>query len=262
MMEDSAFFYTHNENNINTFRIEVRLKEKIEGEALEKAVSVSEKRYPYFCKKVIRSEKGQVALVYNDLPIKVREGKGAVCLGTKEANFHFLSVAYSGETLYFYVYHGLADAAGLMPFIKTVIYYYLTECGHSLSSGGINLADSEIPGEEICDPVPQVPFEGVTPFYSYKSVPHLDLTADGKIAGDKTSVYRIKIREEQVIRYIGRGIMVEINTADNCFTIAFMQSFTGEAYINAFLRLLDEAGIEYTISPPTEIEVCNVETVV
>ena len=58
----------------------------------------------------------------------------------------------------------------------------------------------------------------------------------------------------------GRGIMVEVNTADNCFTIAFMQSFTGEAYINAFLRLLDEAGIKYESCPPTDIVVCDVET--
>ncbi len=415
-MEDLALFYTHSENNNNTYRVEIGLKEKVSKAALEKAVLVSEKRYPYFCRKVIRDEKGKLALVHNDLPIKVREGNGIVCLGTKEANFHFLSVAYSGETLYFDCYHGLTDGAGLLPFIKTILYYYLTECGHSLSPEGINLADSEIPAEEICDPVPQVPFEGVAPIYRYKSVPHLDLTVEGKRTGDKPTVYRIKIPEAQLMHYIssfdgspaafissllyksiaenhpdtdkyivggtavnlrsayglsprnynnlvtlvyqkygknnasmdlgkltvitrgmvllstqpenfladynsrrqlreymaglpddkarlafmnnimdkyvedtfsisyvgrsgwgslsgyisevyitsapakGRGIMVEVNTADNCFTSAFMQSFTGEAYIDAFLRLLGQAGIKYESCPPTDIVVCTVDT--
>ncbi len=415
-MEDLAFFYIHSKNNINTYRVEIGLKEKVSKTALEKAVLVSEKRYPYFCRRVIRDEKGRLALVHNHLPIKVREGKGAVCLGTQEANFHFLSVAFSGDTIYFDGYHGLTDGAGLLPFIKTILWYYLTECGHSLSPEGINLADSEIPAEEICDPVPQVPFEGVVPIYSYNSVPHLDLTAEGKRTGDKPAVYRIKIPEIQLMHYIssfdgspaaffssllykaiaenhpdtdkyivggtavnlraayglsprnynnlvtlvyqkygrkaasmdlgkltvitrgmvmlstqpenfladykgrkqlreymaglpddkarlafmnnimdkyvedtfsisyvgrsgwgslggyisevyitsaqakGRGIMVEVNTVDNCFTISFMQSFTGEAYINAFLRLLDEAGIKYESCPPTDIVVCDVET--
>lgn len=201
-MKDMMFLYGNNENNQYTVRIEIQLKEAVDGGVLEHAVSVAEKRYPYFRIKVVRDEKGELDIVFNDAPISVTRGDAAVCLGTEKANYHYVAVAYSEKNVYFDFYHALTDAAGFIPFIKSVLYYYFSEKYHvEIASDGINLVGSEIPYEEICDPVPQFSTEGINPFYEYKKVPQFDFYNDGGMKFSEGILYRIKIREADLMKY-------------------------------------------------------------
>ena len=117
-MKDMMFLYGNNENNQYTVRIEIQLKEAVDGGVLEHAVSVAEKRYPYFRIKVVRDEKGELDIVFNDAPISVTRGDAAVCLGTEKANYHYVAVAYSEKNVYFDFYHALTDAAGFIPSVE------------------------------------------------------------------------------------------------------------------------------------------------
>lgn len=201
-MKDMTFLYGNNENNQYTGRMEVRLKEAVDGEILRHAVAVAEQRYPYFKIKVVRDENGELDIVPNDAPLPVTEGEEGVCLGTKEANYHYIAVAYCGKNAYFDAYHPLTDATGLIPFVKSVMYYYFSEMYQvSLDPAGINLSESEIPAGEICEGVPQFPTDGIEPIYEYKGVPPFSLFTDGGMEPSKSTVCRIKIKEADLVKY-------------------------------------------------------------
>lgn len=201
-MKDVSFLYGNNPHNQYTVRIEVHLTEIVDGETLCNAVAMAEPRYPYFRIKVVRNEHGELDIVPNDAPIPVTKGKEPVCLGTDEANNHYVAVTYDDRKVYFDFYHPLTDAAGFIPFIKTVLYYYICDRYQGeIDPTGINLAGSEIPYEEICEPKPQFVTDNVKPFYEYKRVPQFSLFTDGGMEQSENTVYRIKIRESDLMKY-------------------------------------------------------------
>lgn len=201
-MKDVSFLYGNNPHNQYTGRIEVHLTEMVDGGTLCNAVAMAEPRYPYFRIKVVRNEHGELDIIPNDAPIPVTRGEEPVCLGTDEANDHYVAVTYDDRKLYFDFYHPLTDAAGFIPFIKTVLYYYICDRYQvEIDPTGINLAGSEIPYEEICEPKPQFPTDNIEPFYEYKRVPQFNLFTDGGMEQSENTVYRIKIRESDLMKY-------------------------------------------------------------
>lgn len=201
-MKDVSFLYGNSPHNQYTGRIEVHLMETVDGGTLRDAVAMAEQRYPYFRVKVVRDEHGELDIVPNDAPIPVTKGEEPVCLGTDEANNHYVAVAYDDRNLYFDFYHPLTDAAGFIPFIKTVLYYYLCDRYQvEIDPTGINLAGSEIPYEEICEPEPQFETDNVKPFYEYRGVQPFSLFTDAGMKQTENIVYRIKIRESDLMKY-------------------------------------------------------------
>lgn len=86
------------------------------------------------------------------------------CLGSAQANGHLLAFSWEKQEIYLDVFHGLSDAGGLLPLLRTVMYYYCQEKYRvSLNSQGIRLAGEEIPKEEIEEPYPDSVDESVRP---------------------------------------------------------------------------------------------------
>ena len=54
-------------------------------------------------------------------------------------------------------------------------------------------------------------------------------------------------------------ILIEISVANGMFNLDFVQPFTSPIYVNAFLRELDENGIEYDLKDVNELELPNVK---
>ena len=54
-------------------------------------------------------------------------------------------------------------------------------------------------------------------------------------------------------------ILIEISVANGMFNLDFVQPFTSPMYVNAFLRELDENGIEYDLKDVNELELPNVK---
>lgn len=151
MKPATYLFYETRENapsNTN-IRFALEITEDINGEILGVAVNEAIKRYPYLSVR-IAIENGSFVLVPNQLPIVVMETKSpSVPLGSKEVNYHLNYLDYTDDTIYFNISHSITDAAGYIPFIKSVLYQYLIRA-HSepLSSEGILLPDSAfLPGE-------------------------------------------------------------------------------------------------------------------
>ena len=151
MKPDTYLLYETRQNapsNTN-IRFALEITEDINGDILSVAVNEAIKRYPYFSVR-IEIENGNFIFVPNNLPIVVMETKiPSVPLGSKEVNYHLNYIDYADDTIYFNISHSITDAAGYIPFIKSVLYQYLIRA-HSepLSSEGINLPDSAfLPGE-------------------------------------------------------------------------------------------------------------------
>ena len=151
MKPDTYLLYETRKNapsNTN-IRFALEITEDVNGDVLRVAVNEAIKRYPYFSVRVeIRD--GAYILVPNVLPIVVMETRyPAVPLGSEEVNHHLNYIDYSDDMIYFNVSHSITDAAGYIPFVKSVLYQYLIRVhDEPLSPEGILLPDSEfLPGE-------------------------------------------------------------------------------------------------------------------
>ena len=54
-------------------------------------------------------------------------------------------------------------------------------------------------------------------------------------------------------------ILIEISVANGMFNLDFVQPFTSPIYVNAFLKELDEHGLEYDLKDVNELELSNVK---
>ncbi|MGN0995717.1 MAG: hypothetical protein ACI4PG_02310 [Candidatus Ventricola sp.] len=152
MKPDTYLLYeTRSQAASNTsIRFALEISEDVDGAILGEAVNEAIRRFPYFSVR-IEVRDGSFIFVPNSLPIVVMETRApAAALGSEAVNYHLNYVDYLDDTIYFNVSHSITDAAGYMPFIKSVLYQYLIRA-HSdepLSCEGIWLPDSgPVPGE-------------------------------------------------------------------------------------------------------------------
>ncbi len=201
---ENEFLYRSWEEFSHVLRILVSFKEPVLGENLYSAVQESARRYPYLCKKVIRrGEEYEITL--NEAPIPVNEGTAGIRLGSKEANGHYLAVCYEGRNVYFDMYHSMADAQGMIPWIKTVAYLYLTEkYGLSLPKDNIRLPGGGFLKGETEDPYEKLDIRKDTvPLYGLK--PAKNFEPDTRYAENGGRIrYHIKASEEDIMR-IAKG---------------------------------------------------------
>ena len=147
-------FYRSDENVQHTVRTAVELGENIDPAALRKAVDIAIKRYDYYSVKFVR-EKGELlhSVLPNDKQIVMTEGITPVLLLSEQSNEHALAVNYEGSTVYFDIVHSITDETGILEFIKTTLYYYITEkYKTSFPADGIRTLDVPVTEEERRDP--------------------------------------------------------------------------------------------------------------
>ncbi len=151
-------FYRSTSNCRHTVRIAVKLIDTVDEKALRKAVDISIKRYDYFSVKFVLKDELLHSVVPNDEPIVITNSSEPVTLLSEESNFHALAVNYFGDTVYFDMIHSITDTTGIMEFIKTTLYYYITEkYKTSLPTDNIRTAEMPVSDEERKDPYLDLP---------------------------------------------------------------------------------------------------------
>ncbi len=146
-------FYRSTNNCRHTVRIAVRLIDTVDEKALRKALDIAIKRYDYFSVKFVLKDELLHSVVPNNEPVVITNSTEPVTLLSEESNFHALAVNYFGDTVYFDMIHSITDATGIMEFIKTTLYYYITEeYKTSLPSDNIRTAEMPVSDEERRDP--------------------------------------------------------------------------------------------------------------
>lgn len=146
------WYYTISGGYCVTIRVEMRMHEPIDGDALRKAVDITMSRYPYLGKR-LKASPFRYYLVENREPVAVIRTNGPVTLGGREANGHQFAFSYWGNSIYLNQTHGIFDGRGSYPFTSTLLYYYcLYRYGENLSVPKMNLAGTPVNPDEYSDP--------------------------------------------------------------------------------------------------------------
>ncbi len=205
---DTYLLYETRPNVSCNVRIVVKMNESVNAKVLNTAVNRAVKRYPYFSVNVEKDGDGRYVLKHNERPVTVsRTLNPPPPLGSSAVNYHLVSVDYMGKMVYFNFNHSISGACGFFPFIKTVLYLYISE-QHSvtLDPAGINLPDSPLlEGETdfpIIEELPDSPTIGmysgemgyfpIQDYMSYYRNP--DHVSDG--------YYCIKIPQNELMKYV------------------------------------------------------------
>ncbi len=139
-----------------TIRIVLKLDREIDPLMMRKALDKTAMRYPYFCVSLKKNDK-EYYYEENPAPVALLHTSKQVALGTEETNGHIWAVCYDGDNLFFDIYHGRADGAGVYPVIATLLYYYFEDKYGLKDSSGIRTLDDPITEKEVCDPVENLP---------------------------------------------------------------------------------------------------------
>ena len=189
-------------------RIRIELKEAVDGKLLSEAADRVIKRYPYFSVCVTVNKEGKYVIEPNHRPFVVSETRTPnFALGSEEVNFHMASIDYTENIIFFNVSHSLAGACGIMPWVKSVLYQYMTEKYQlSLYASGVNLPDSELlPGETAFPAFENLP--EVEPFAEYKGGSGYFLTQDYREAAQNpgsggNGYYCMEIQQSELMQYV------------------------------------------------------------
>lgn len=103
---------------------EIRMKDDIDMNALYGAASISFQRFPYLNCKLKISEDG--AYIESNpvvpMPVMTRHLRP---IGGSTTISNLVDLTFWKRSIYVSFHHGLCDGHGIMPFIKTLVYYYL-----------------------------------------------------------------------------------------------------------------------------------------
>jgi len=175
------------------------LKDPVDGEILRSAVEALRVRFPYFYVRAAHRGKNE-ATEPNDLPMTVRNTWDPVTFNTEAANFHLAAWKYEGRRLAFEISHSLTDGSGVLPYVQSTLYLYLSKVtGRFPDPAGFRLPGQPIPESETGNPFRDLDVDSAAPLYQKKPVPDFFRPACGADR-DKT-VFCLKLHESQVMRY-------------------------------------------------------------
>lgn len=184
----------------NTMCVIARLKEPIDGDILQSVVQELSVRFPYFyVKAVVRDN--DVYPEPNPLPMTVRNTWDPIAFNSAQSNYHLAAWKYEGTRVALEISHSLTDGAGVFPYVKSVLYLYLTrKTGEALDPEGIRLQKEAIPESETGNPFAALDIDGAKePLYVKPTVEDfLRIKAEGDLT---PQVHYVKLKESQLIEY-------------------------------------------------------------
>lgn len=184
----------------STMGVILSLKEPVNGEVLRSVVEKLRVRFPYFYVKPVRKGSDPVP-VPNDLPMTVRNTWEPVRFNTEAANFHLAVWKYKDHRLAFEIPHSLTDGAGILPYVKSAMYLYLSETtGRAFDPAGFRLPGDVIPESETGNPFGNLNIDGTeVPLYRKKPIPDFFRLTDD--TDRNKHVFCLRIPESQIMQY-------------------------------------------------------------
>lgn len=140
--------FLYREAGYSSTVIDIRMKDRVQGAYLSRALDKALQRYPYLNSKLVEKN-GEYYLAENSVSmIAVKTNKSRV-LGSISTGYHLIDVTYTANKICVAFHHALCDGRGIKPFVETLIYYYCClKYKKTLDSSGIRLAgDPFLPGE-------------------------------------------------------------------------------------------------------------------
>lgn len=117
-------FSLDKENNNNTFRLSIILKEKIDFKILSTALNKSLNNYPSY-KVKIKSGLFWNYLKFNEKTLKIEKNIPFDRINFKKNNGYLFKLTYTDNQINLDVYHVLTDGLGAINFLKDIVCNYL-----------------------------------------------------------------------------------------------------------------------------------------
>ena len=192
--------YLSTPDHPNTMGMLVALKEPVDGGILRGVVEELRARFPYFYVRVVPKE-NDLFPVPNPLPMMVRNTWNPITFNSEESNYHLAAWKYEGKRLAFEVSHSLTDGAGVLPYIKSALYLYLSrKTGVTFAHDGFRLPGDAIPESEAGNPFTGLDIDGAeAPLYSKETTKDFYRLNAGEDK-DQRITY-IKLSEGQLMQY-------------------------------------------------------------
>ena len=186
--------------HVNIMGVIVSLDESVNGEVLQSVIEELRVRFPYFYVRAVCKE-SDVITVPNPLPMTVRNTWEPIRLNSRESNYHLAAWKYEGHRLAFEIPHALTDGDGVLPYIKSTLFLYLSRTtGQTFDPAGFRLPGDVIPESETGNPFRELDVDGAeTPLYRKKPVPDFFRLVRGNPVDKR--VFYLKFPEEQVMMY-------------------------------------------------------------
>lgn len=192
--------YLSTPDHPNTMGALVALKEPVDGDILQGVVDEMRVRFPYYYVKAVAKE-NDLFPVANPLPMTVRNSWDPINLNSEESNFHLAAWKYEGKRLAFEISHSLTDGAGMLPYIKSALYLYLSrKTGRVFDPVGFRLPGDDIPTSETGNPFAGLDVDGTeAPLYSKGHTEDFYRVNPG--ADRDPRITYIKLSEAQLMQY-------------------------------------------------------------
>ena len=184
----------------NTMGVVLALNDPVDGEILRSVVEGLRIRFPYFYVKAV-SKGNELIMAPNSLPMTVRNTWKPVSFNSEASNYHFAAWKYEDNRLAFEIPHSMTDGAGVLPYIKSAMYLYLSRTtGRFFDPTGFRLPGDAIPESETGNPFKELDIDGAkAPLYQKEPIADFFRLADGT-EHDKR-VFYLKLPESQVMQY-------------------------------------------------------------
>ena len=109
----------------NTMCMSVVAREPVDGDVLRDVVRELRVRFPYFYVRA-RVRDNDIHPEANPLPMTVRDTWAPIDLNSRKSNYHLAAWKYAGPRMAFEISHSLTDGAGVLPYIKSALYLYVS----------------------------------------------------------------------------------------------------------------------------------------
>lgn len=184
----------------NTMGAIVVLKEPVDGEILRDVVGELRERFPYFYVRAVKSGDDMVTEP-NPLPMIVRNTWDPITFHSEESNYHLAAFKYEGNRLAFEISHALSDGAGMLPFIKSVMYLYLSrKTGRTFDPAGFRLPGDVIPESETGNPFADLDIDAAEePMYVKETAADFYRLGEGQDTDGR--VFYLKMPQSQLMQY-------------------------------------------------------------
>ena len=192
--------YMSTPDHPNTMGVLVELKEEVDGDILRCVVDDLGVRFPYFYIRVEAEGNGLIT-VDNPLPMTVRNSWKGIDFNAPESNYHLGAWKYLGKRVAFEISHCLTDGAGVLPYVKSAMYLYLSRrTGLSFDPSSFRLPGQEIPESEIGNPFKGLDIDNAEPplYLKEHTEDFYRLNKDGR---KEPIVTYLRLQEGQLMAY-------------------------------------------------------------
>ncbi|MDE5654569.1 MAG: hypothetical protein K2I46_03060, partial [Clostridia bacterium] len=154
-LDNSAKIYPMlvNKKSQNIFRLSVNLKEEVDAEILQQALSLTIGRFPGYQVRLMKGvfwyyfdQNNAKLTVYPLNPTSIKK------ITDKNCNGYCFRVSYFQKQIVCDFFHAICDATGASEFVKSLVYTYLNLLGHEVySDQKILTVGSPVTTEELED---------------------------------------------------------------------------------------------------------------